>query len=265
MNARNNNLKQLSVLIVEDEPHSQRELKRLLSQSGYDIHVMECIDSVEDTIDWLNDNPAPDIMFFDIQLSDGLSFEIFNHIDTNIPVIFTTAFDEYAIQAFKVNSIDYLLKPVKQVDLNASLEKFLLLKESNRTTENSLSYDQIKNLLEINKHSYKSRFISRIGDQIIYIDVNEIAYFKAEDNEVLIITFSNKSYIIDYSLEQLGSMLDPDIFYRVNRSYFINIRSILKISKYFNSRIHLKLEPDAEGDVLISRIKVPDFLNWIER
>lgn len=264
MNTMYNNMDQIKVLIVEDEPHAQKELKRLLNNCKHNIHVMDCIDSVEDAITWINSNPEPDIMFFDIQLSDGLSFEIFNHINTQTPVIFTTAFDEYAIQAFKVNSIDYLLKPVKQNELDAALKKFRLLKKSD-SGENSLSLEQIKNLLEIKKPEYKSRFITRIGDQILHISINEIAYFKAEDNEVIVVKNNNKRYIIDYSLEQLSNMLDPSTFFRANRSYYINIGALKKISKYFNSRIHIKLEPDTDDDVLISRVKVPDFLNWIDK
>jgi len=258
-------MNRLSVLIVEDEPHAQKELKRLLNNSGHDVNVVNCIDSVEDAITWINNNPEPDIMFFDIQLSDGLSFEIFKHIKTKTPIIFTTAFDEYAIQAFKVNSIDYLLKPIKQSELNAALDKFNSLADTTKNIESGLNIKQIQNLLEINKPRFKSRFITRIGDQIKHIGINEIAYFKAEDNEVLIITENNKRFFIDYSLEQLISMVDPDIFYRANRTYIINISSIKKISKYFNSRMHLELEPSTEENVLISRVKVPEFLNWIER
>ena len=265
MKAVDNNMKQLNVLIVEDEPHAQKELKRLLSNTGHDINILECIDTVEDAITWINNNPEPDIMFFDIQLSDGLSFDIFNHVKTKTPIIFTTAFDEYAIKAFKVNSIDYLLKPVKQNELVAAIEKFHTLKKSGKNSESGLSIEQVQKLLEINKPTYKSRFITRFGDQIKHIGINEIAYFKAEDNEVLLFTTNNKRYIIDYSLEQLTTMLDPIDFFRANRSYYINISSVKKISKYFNSRIHLKLEPATEDDVLISRVRVPDFLNWIDK
>lgn len=255
----------LSVLIVEDEPHAQKELKRLLSNCGHDLQVIDCIDSVEDTINWINNNPEPDLMFFDIQLADGLSFEIFNHIKTNVPIIFTTAFDEYAIKAFKVNSIDYLLKPVKQDELNAAIDKFQLISRSDKKTDFGLRIEQIEKLLEINKPRFKSRFISKIGDQIKYIDANEIAYFKAEDNDVLAITKSNKRYFIEYALDMLMTLVDPNTFFRANRSYIIHISSIKKISKYFNSRIHLELEPETEDVVLISRVKVPDFLNWIEK
>ena len=265
MNIINKNTRTINVLIVEDEPHAQKELKRLFNNSGHDINVMECIDNVEDAISWLNNNLEPDIMFFDIQLSDGLSFEIFEHINTSVPVIFTTAFDEYAIQAFKVNSIDYLLKPIKQNELVAALDKFNSLKLSGPKPETGISIEQIQKLLEINKPEYKSRFITRIGDQIIQIGINNIAYFKAEDNEVLIITNNNKKYIIDYSLDQLGAILDPKTFFRANRSYYINISSIKKISKYFNSRIHLKLEPVTKDGILISRVRVPDFLKWIDK
>ena len=265
MEIEKSNTNQICVLIVEDEPHAQKELKRLLSNTGHNIHIIDYIDSVEDAINWINKNPEPDIMFFDIQLSDGLSFEIFKHIKTKTPIIFTTAFDEYAIQAFKVNSIDYLLKPVKQHELNAALDKFLSMAVPNKDEESGLSLKQIERLLEINKPRFKSRFISRIGDQIKYIGVEEIAYFKAEDNEVLIITENNERYFIDYSLEQLNTMVDPAKFFRANRTYIINITSIKKISKYFNSRMHLELDPETEDEVLISRVKVPDFLNWIEK
>jgi len=265
METQNNNIQPITVLIVEDEPHAQKELKRLFNNSGHDIRVMECIDSVEDAITWINNNPEPDIMFFDIQLSDGTSFEIFDHISTTTPVIFTTAFDEYAIRAFKVNSIDYLLKPIKQNELIAALDKFQLLKKSGNKPVSNINIEEIQKLLEINKPVYKSRFITRIGDQILQIGVNNVAYFKAEDNEVLLVTNNNKHYIIDYSLDQLNTMLDPATFFRANRSYNINISSIQKISKYFNSRIHLQLEPDVEDGILISRVKVPDFLNWIDK
>jgi len=260
-----NTMETISVLIIEDEPHAQIEMKRLLANSSHEIHVIDCIDTVEDAINWINNNPEPDIMFFDIQLSDGLSFEIFNHVKTKAPIIFTTAFDEYAIKAFKVNSIDYLLKPVKQHELNSALDKFITLANGEQKKEPELKIEQIQKLLEIYKPKYKSRFITRIGDQIVRIGINEIAYFKAEDNVVMLISENNKRYIIDYTIEQLTNLLNPDTFFKANRSYIINISSIKKISKYFNSRMHIELEPKTEDAVLISRIRVPDFLNWIDK
>lgn len=252
----------MKVVIIEDEPNAQKELKRLLENSPYNIEVLTCIDSIEEAIEWLESNKTPDLMFFDIQLSDGLSFEIFEHIEIKTPVIFTTAFDEYAIKAFKVNSIDYLLKPVKQEELNTAIDKFESL---NQNTASGLHLEQIQELLLLNKPRYKTRFLCRIGDQITYVNTDDIAYFKAEDNEVLLITKDNHQYFINYSLDQLTNYLNPDDFYRINRSYFAHLNSIKKISKYFNSRLLLKLYPVTDEEVLISRIKVSDFLNWIDK
>lgn len=254
----------ISVLIIEDEIHAQKELRRLLTLCNYDIKILETIDSIEDAIDWINNNENPDLMFFDIQLSDGLSFEIFKHIKSNIPVIFTTAYDEFAIQAFKVNSIDYLLKPVKIEDLNRALEKFTSLAKNTVSDNTKLSISKIEQLL-LNKPSFKSRFISKIGDQIIHIGINEIAYFKSEDNVTFIVTRNKKRYIIDLPLDHLITVVNPDVFYRLNRGTIAHLDSIKKINKYFNSRLHIELEPGTEDNILISRVKVPDFLTWIDR
>lgn len=255
----------MKVLIVEDEPHAQKELKRLLAKVPSEIIIMECIDSIEDTVLWLNNNPAPDLIFMDIQLSDGLSFEVFNQTTVHPPVIFTTAFDEYAIQAFKVNSIDYLLKPVKLDDLITAMQKFEKLSGQFGHASQGLKMEQLEKLLEIHRPGYKSRFIARVGDQIKHIEIKDVAYFMAEDNEVMLITKDNARYIIDYSLDQLSSMLNPDDFFRINRSCIVTPDSISKISKYFNSRLHLILHPATNDTVLISRVKVPDFLNWMDK
>jgi DNA-binding LytR/AlgR family response regulator len=254
----------MKVVIIEDEPQAQKELKRLLGNSSFKIEVLECLDSVEDAVEWLATNEAPDLMFFDIQLSDGLSFEIFEHIEVKSPIIFTTAFDEYAIKAFKVNSVDYLLKPVKQSELNAALFKFDAINQKMKRS-GGLQMDQIQELLQLHKPRFKNRFLCRIGDQITYVNTEDIAYFKAEDNEVLLITNSGQKYFINHSLDQLNNYLNPDYFYRINRAYFVHLSAIKKISKYFNSRLLLYLSPETEGEVLISRAKVTDFLNWIDK
>lgn len=255
----------MKVLIIEDEPFAQTELKRLLDKSDRTIEVLECIDSVEDSVEWLSGNPAPDLIFMDIQLSDGISFEIFKLTEVKAPVIFTTAYDEYAIQAFKVNSIDYLLKPVKQKELNNALLKFKTLHEKADQQSQAISLHQIEQLLSAGMPKFKSRFIAKIGDQLKHIGVDDIAYLKAEDNEVVLITKNNNRYIIDYTLDQLGGLMDPNRFFRANRSYLITIGSIGKISKYFNSRLHIELIPKTEDTVLISRVRVPDFLKWIDK
>lgn len=253
------------VFIVEDEPHARNELTRLLDKSGQEIQIAGFADSIEDAVLWLNENPHPDLMFFDIQLSDGLSFEIFKQVKIDVPVIFTTAFDEYAIQAFKVNSIDYLLKPIKLEELKSALDQYHSISSKSGNKENVLKMEQIEKLLQINKPKYKSRFVAKFGDQIKHIDVTEVAYFHAVDNEVFLITKENSRYIIDYSLEQINDLVDPQDFFRVNRSFIVHIEAIKKISKYFNSRLHLKLIPQTEEEVLISRVKVPEFMNWMDK
>ncbi len=255
----------MNVFIVEDEPHARNELMRLLEKSGEDVKVLGFADSIEDAVLWLNQNQQPDLMFFDIQLSDGLSFEIFKQVKVDVPVVFCTAFDEYAIQAFKVNSVDYLLKPIKLEELINALNKYNSLAEKYASKEKGLSIQQIEKLLDINKPKFKTRFVARFGDQIKHIDVSEIAYFHAADNEVLLVTFENNRYIIDYSLEQINGTISPLDYYRVNRSFIVHINAIKKISKYFNSRLHLELSPQTEETVLISRVKVPEFMNWMDK
>lgn len=255
----------MKVLIIEDEPSAQKELKRLLGKADSSIEVLDFFDSIEDSVEWLAGNPAPDLIFMDIQLSDGLSFEIFRLAEVKSPVIFTTAYDEYAIRAFKVNSVDYLLKPVKQAELENAIQKYRAFHTKTEAPPQVLNMKQIEQLLATGLPKYKSRFLAKTGDQIRHIDVEEIAYIKAEDNEVMLITKGNKRFIIEYTLDQLGGMMDPDRFFRVNRSYLVTIGAIGRISKYFNSRLHLELTPAAEDTVLISRVRVPDFLKWMDK
>ncbi len=257
----------MNVLIIEDEPFAQNELKRLLADAIPEVMILDCIDSVEDSVLWFSKNNHPELVFMDIQLADGLSFEIFNEIKITSPVIFTTAFDEYAIQAFKVNSIDYLLKPIELSALKKSLNKLDELKKQYRGDSSFINQNQLEKLLELSTpgREYKSRFITKIGDQIKSIKVQDVAYFYAEDNEVFISSLNNRPFIIDYSLNQLSGMLDPKYFFRINRAYIVNINAIQKIHKFFNSRLKIDLEPERDDTILISRVKVPEFLEWMEK
>jgi len=255
----------MKVVIIEDEHLIAQRISTLLSQIDPGIEILSIIDSVKQSVDWFKSGQMPDLVFMDIQLSDGLSFEIFKKIELAVPIIFTTAFDEYAIQAFKVNSVDYLLKPIKQTELNDALKKFDTLDKQIKSKLPTLNLNQIQQLLNIKQTDYKSRFIAKLGDQIKHIDVKDVAYFRAEDNEVMLITINNNKYIIDYSLDQLSGVLNPNEFFRANRSYIVTINSIAKISKYFNSRLHLELEPKSEDTVLISRVKVSEFLKWMDK
>jgi two-component system, LytTR family, response regulator LytT len=261
-----NTTNKLRVLIIEDEPFAQQELKRLLTNIPRDIEVLQCIDSVEDSIEWLNESKHPDLIFMDIQLSDGLSFEIFKAVKIKVPVIFTTAFDEYAIKAFKVNSLDYLLKPIEPEELNAAFVKFDDIKMHYSLDVPGFNLEQLDKMLTMlkPKSDYKSRFIAKVGDQIKHIKTDDIAYFFADDNIVFMVTESNAKYIIDYSLNQIEAFLDPKFFFRLNRTYFANIKSIAKVHKFFNSRLKIELKPSVEEDILVSRVKVSDFLNWLE-
>jgi len=255
----------MNVLIIEDEPFAQQELIRLLSGLEHDIQIMKCIDSVEESVHYLEDHQEPDLIFMDIQLSDGLSFEIFNRIEVKPPVIFTTAYDEYAIKAFKVNSIDYLLKPIDEEELGHALEKFIKWEKRSEKQETFFSTIQLEKVLGLYKPTYKTRLVVKLGDRIKHLEAKEIAYFYSEDKVTFIITTAGERFIVNYSLEQLESMMNPVEFYRLNRKYITHINAIDSIDKYFNSRLKIGLNPEVEDDVLISRTKVSDFLNWLER
>jgi two-component system response regulator LytT len=255
----------MDILIVEDEPHAQYELMRLLNNISPEHHVLACIDSVEETVRWLQHNKPPDVILLDIQLSDGLSFDIFRKYDVITPVIFTTAYDEYAIRAFKVNSVDYLLKPVKEEELKAALKKLEEMTLRFSMTQALPVLKQIGEMIQTQRHDYKTRIIAKIGDQIKHLEIRDVAYFKAEDNEVILVSKDDHRYIIDYSLDQLEKQLNPGEFFRINRSYIAHVASIEKISKYFSSRLLIELRPPAGEKVLISRVKVQEFLKWMDR
>ena len=254
----------MNVLIIEDEPFAQQELIRLLNGIDPDIRVMKCIDSVDESVNYLEGGGKIDLIFMDIQLSDGISFEIFNRTEVTPPVIFTTAYDEYAIKAFKVNSIDYLLKPIEEEDLGRALEKFRKW-ESKQGGGTFFTNQQLEKVLGLYKPTHKSRLVVKMGDRIKHVEAKDIAYFYSEDKVTFIITTAGERYMLNYSLEQLEQMMSPDDFYRLNRKYIAHIDAIGSIDKYFNSRLKIGLKPEVEDDVLISRTKVSDFLNWLER
>lgn len=258
----------MKVLIIEDEPLAQKELKRLLQQVENQIVILECIDTVEDSVLWLNEHEEPDLIFMDIQLADGISFDIFKHTEINVPLIFTTAFDEYAIKAFEHNSVDYLLKPIEIEKLTKAIEKYKTLNKSYQNNEkNTISQEQINRLIAMSTpvKEYKSRVLVKIGEQFKFIKTDEIAYFFADNNDVWLVSFTKKEYIIEHSLNQLDELLNPKNFFRINRSYIVNIEAIEKIHKFFNSRLKIELNPQRKENILVSRLKVSEFLNWIEK
>ena len=231
----------MNVLIIEDEPFAQQELMRLLKSIDEEIRVIRCVDSVEESVHFLQGQEQPDLIFMDIQLSDGLSFEIFDRITVQPPVIFTTAFDDYAIKAFKVNSIDYLLKPIEEEDLAKAIKKF---RKSTLPGNEFFSRQQLEEVLGLYRPAYKSRLVVKLGDKIRHIEAEEIAYFFSEDKVSFLVTNDSKKYIINYSLEQIEKFMNPGDFYRLNRKYIARINAIETIDKYFNSRLKIGLKPD---------------------
>ena len=251
----------IKVIIIEDEKPSARRLKRLLSAVG--IEAQEMLHSVEEAVNWFKTNEHPDLILLDIQLSDGLSFEIFEQVVVNSAIIFTTAYDEYALKAFKLNSIDYLLKPIDDEELEAAIEKFKI----NRPEKHDLMVDinQIKKLLvnPLDK-SYKKRFTIKIGQHLRIVDTEDIECFYSDQKATHAYTRDRKNYLMDFSLEQLEDELDPLKFFRVNRKFIVNINAINDIISYTNSRLQIKLNNFSELEIIVSRERVKEFRQWLE-
>lgn len=254
----------MKVLIIEDESLAAERLVYLLMQYDSTIQIMDCLDSVEEVVNYLPLNPSIDLIFADIQLSDGLSFEIFQKIQIQIPIIFTTAFDQYAIQAFQVNSIDYLLKPVSAKDLHRAMEKLQSFSSSMQNL-NGIDFRKIAEGLRNLQKNYKSRFLVRFGDHLQFKNAADIAYFYADGKEVYMIMHDKKKYLIEYTLEDLSDQLDPEVFYRLNRKFITRIEAVKDIRTYSNSRLKVWLSPELGMDIVVSREKVPMFKAWLNR
>jgi len=255
----------MNVLIIEDEPFARAELKRLIQATGRKINVLDEIDTVEDSVSWLKSHRPPDLIFLDIQLADGISFEIFRQVKVNTPVIFTTAYDEYAIKAFQLNSIDYLLKPVRPDMLESALRKLETLQLENHEDSLKISQEQLDNLLNAAHSNYKSRLLVRIGDNLKSVDIDSVAYFLAEDDVVFVLLKEGGRYIADHALQELEPQLDPKLFFRISRNCITSITAIKKVSKYFNSRLLVELSPPAPDQLIVSRVRVPDFMKWMDQ
>lgn len=250
----------MNVIIVEDEKPAARRLDRMLQSLGVKTNVM--LHSVEESLAWFQNNEHPDLIFLDIQLSDGLSFEIFENIEVKSAIIFTTAYDEYALQAFKLNSIDYLLKPIDAEELEKAVLKYKeRIPGNNKLT---LDFDDIKKLL-VNplEREYKKRFTIKIGQHLKMIPIDTIECFYSENKGTYIHTNENRSYLIDSTLEELEKELEPRTFFRVSRKFFVNINAIKDMVSYTNSRLQIKLNSFNEHDVIVSRERVRDFKDWL--
>ncbi len=250
----------MKAIIIEDEKLSADYLANMLKRIDPAIEIIATFDSVKKSIQEFQKGIQADILFVDIHLADGLSFDIFSNVQIDFPVVFTTAYDEYAIKAFKLNSIDYLLKPIGIDDLKQSIEKLKKIKnyQNNfKVEELSLSYNQL------NKQP-KNRFMVKIGDNIISIKTEDIIHFIAEDGVVLLVNNLNKRYTIDYTLDQLESVIDPNLFFRINRKVIIGMASIEKVGTYFNSRLKINSTQLDDDSCIVSRDRVNDFKKWMD-
>ena len=250
----------MKVLIVEDEKIAREHLAYQLKSVEPNLEILAKLDSVQSTTSWLMENDA-DLIFLDIHLADGLSFKIFDTIKTNIPIIFTTAFDQYALRAFKLNSIDYLLKPIDEEDLAAAIQKY-------KTTKipNQFDYQILSQLIEPKQSpNYQERFLVSKGDRVMSIKVDQIAYFEGEDRYVYLVNRSGKRFIIDYNLGDLEPLLNPKYFFRLNRSFITHFDSIRNITNLSKSRLKIDLEPNPRRDIFISSAKNRSFKLWLNQ
>ncbi|WP_353719432.1 LytTR family DNA-binding domain-containing protein [Dyadobacter sp. 676] len=261
----------MKVLLIEDEDLAVRKLSKLLMEIDGNIEIVGKAASVQESVNFLKESEAPDLILMDIELADGQSFEIFDQVKVESPVIFTTSYDEYALRAFKVNSIDYLLKPIKRQELEASLAKYNRLArntESENVKNANLDRDAIDSLVkqlrqQMQPSDYRKRFLVKHLQQWVPVEVGDIAYFYSEEGTSLFKTKNNQKFPVDYTLDELEKMLDPNSFFRANRQFIISVHCVQQINPYFNNKIKLTLTPMPESEVIISREKAMDFKKWL--
>ena len=254
----------MKILILEDELPASAQLRSMLLEIDPVLQIVASLRSVEAALEWLQTNTEPDLILSDIQLLDGISFDIFSAHPISCPIIFTTAYDQFAIRAFEVNSIDYLLKPIRKEKLEASLVKF-----RNRTPATPsappLPIDDLVRMLKGEKVEFKSRFMVRMGQRILAIPVETIAYFFSESKLSFIVTEDQKKYPVDYPLNEVESLLDPKHFFRINRQLIVRFTAISEMHPYFKGRIKIVLKPDFGQEIIVSSERSPDFKKWLEQ
>jgi len=252
----------MRILIVEDEPLAAAQLAANIAVIKQGAQIVAVCDTVKSAVNWLQKNPAPDLSFFDIQLGDGLSFEIFEQFEFKQPVIFITAFNQYAIQAFKVNSIDYLLKPIDRNDLERALTKYENLLQPKTSGISPQAVEEI--ILSLKKKNYKERFLVKVGTHLRVAETNDILYFYSFQKGTFLKLNDGKDYLLDQTLEQVELLVDPSGFFRINRKYLVSLKSISDVISYSNSRLKLKVLHPIDDEFLVAREKVKDFKEWLE-
>lgn len=254
----------MKILIIEDEELAVKKLQKTLLSVDESIEVIGNTDSIASSVEWLSNNNAPDLILMDIELLDGQSFEIFNQTEVKTPVIFTTSYDEYALKAFKVNSIDYLLKPVQKEDLSAALDKYKKLFSSNNNQQTVIITSLIKELQQkLQPKEFRKRFLVKNIQKLVSVEIDEIAYFYSDGRLNFFKTYDNKKFVVDYTMDELEEMLDPEKYFRIGRAFYISVSSVDQINEYFGNRLILTLKPSVDKEALVSREKVTDFKKWM--
>lgn len=254
----------MKVLIIEDEVFAAEALEAILIKLRPDTEILARLESIEASVAWFKKNDPPELIFCDIHLSDGSSFEIFREIEVKSPVIFTTAYNEYAIEAFKVNSVDYLLKPLKKEEILKAIEKYEELKQDKLGDELQNLQNLLQTQIGINSGNTKSRFMVKSGQSIKTISSKDVAYFQAEEGIVLLVNFKGNRFAVNYTLDQLEEQLDAKRFFRANRQLIVNIQAVKEVHPYFKGRLQLRLDPASEKDHIISSSKASAFKEWLD-
>ncbi len=252
-----------NVLIIEDEPQAAQRLQTLIEGLIPDVQILAKIDSIKKAVKWITENPEPDLIFMDIQLADGLSFQIFDQVEVKSPVIFTTAFDEFALKAFKVNSIDYILKPVDKDQVAASLRKLQSLSGNRGNSADLL--ENINQAVKMLSKKHKTRFVIKVGEHLKFIEVADILFCYSLEKVTFAKLRDGRKHILDFTLDQLGEMLDPHQFFRINRKYVVAVNSIQDMVSYTNSRLKVVLKTCEDNDVIVARERVQEFKDWLDR
>ena len=256
----------MKIFIVEDEELAVKKLQKTLQAIEGELEVVGTADSIASAVAWLNEHPQPDLILMDIELSDGQSFEIFNLTDVKSPVIFTTSYDEFALKAFKVNSVDYLLKPIQKDELESALAKFRNMKQmfADKPEADVRISALVKELQHTLQHKeYRKRFLVKHMQKLQSIEVERIAYFYSDDRLSFFKTLDDKKYILDYTIDEIENMLDPGQYFRINRAFLVSVKSIDQIQDYFGNRLKLNLKPLIDKEALVSRERVSEFKDWM--
>lgn len=252
----------MKVLIIEDEAPAFRRLQKLLEEIDQSIEIVEVFDGVKEAVKWFNHHECPDLIFMDIQLSDGLSFEIFDQTEITKPVVFTTAFDEYMLKAFKVNSIDYLLKPINKDDLEHSLNKYRQLKSQFSGSEPNAIQELIKNI-RLDDRKFKSRFLVKMGEKMISVETENVSGFMANSGLVYLITSGGKKYLMDQTLDDIMKELDPEKYYRTNRQFILAYNAIESVHKFGKSKLLVETNFSHDDQIIVSSEKATAFKQWL--